>query len=114
MLKYKYNLTGEALIMKKYLTKFLILLFIFIDFLSIECFGCPEYLSFRNAPRIPCEYISTIHNCAIDCNSLTVEQLDVTLDDEKVGKTTQTMDDSIIYAFKNSSVKNENVSNLVE
>ena len=69
--------------MKKCFVKLLVLLFIFTNFLSTECFGC---LSFRNAPQIPCEYISTIHNCAIDCNLLPEDQLDVTLDDEKVGK----------------------------
>ncbi len=97
--------------MKKYFVKLLVLLFIFTNFLSTECFGC---LSFRNAPQIPCEYIITIHNCAIECNSLPEDQLDVKLNDEKVGKTTQIMDDSIIYAFKNSSVKSEDISSLVK
>lgn len=95
---------------KSFFAKLLVSLFIVTE--TVFSSGCVSATSFRHALQLPCEYISTINECAKSVNSLPTEQLDIKLHGEGIGKT-HSQGDSTVYAFKNSSVKSEDIPPLV-
>ena len=96
--------------MKKYFVKLLSLLFIITNLFSKVC---AMGISFRHALQISCEYMQDINSCAILVNSLPTEQLDIMLNGQKIGTVFYPKSgDSIIYAFKNVQLNDEDISSL--